>query len=191
MKIVKRIWLFTLVYSLMMSLGLSCFCADVVVREVYLFYDYSNDETSSLAFRENLNVSNDLKSASYAKISGIKDAEVLKGIDCSTYAENTDSYSMYDYLYLTAAYASLSVTLNSGETFFVEEVVVSNGESYALAEISSLELCELDKNDSVKDFESNHIVYNRLSKYPIEFDHDRVVIEKIIFEPLPKTSGRR
>lgn len=190
MKIAKRIWAFLAVCAVLLSFSLYCLGAEIVRIESHRAFDYLHIESRSVNFRKSFGDMYDLKGDSYAMISNTSDTEAFEGIECSTCAVNEFTDSIYDHLYLTAAYVSLSIALESGETLFAEKAVRCEGDSCVLAEVSATDMNGFDQNDVIKDFESHHMIYNRMPKYSIEFDHGKVWIETIIFEAPEETSAR-
>lgn len=191
MRIIKHLFTPLLFLTMLCSFCLQCFGAEITYVEIYLYFDYIKQDQKTRRFRDFQNGSRDTYVDSYAVISATSDQASERDLTAATCAANEDFGSEYDYLYMTAAYVSMSLELESGETLFLETAERGTAEAYVTAEISSYSIEGFDQNDKIKDFETRHMTYNRMQKYQVEYDHGQVWKEIIIFEPSEKTAIER
>lgn len=187
MRIIKHLLTPLMFLTMLCSFCLQCFGA-VTYSELYPWFDYLKEDKKIQNFRAFLTESilRDEFLNSYAVISATSDQASERDLTAATYAVNEHFGSEYDHLYMTAAYVSMSLELESGETLFFETAARSTAKDYVTAEISSYSLEGFDQNDKIKDFETRHMTYNRIHKYQIEYDHGQVWRETIVFSPPPR-----
>lgn len=191
MKIIKQILSFLLFLAMLFSFCFQCFGANITYVEVYPYFDYLKQEKKARSFRDLQSGARDVYVDSYAVISATSDQASERDLTAATCAANEYFGSEYDHLYITAAYVSMSLELESGETLFFEIAKRGTAEAYITAEISSYSIEGFDQNDKIKDFETRHMTYNRMQQNQIENDLGQIWKEIIIFGPPEKTAIER
>ncbi len=183
MKTIKRICIYLFLITALLSFSLYSSSAEIHKDKYYyrLVYD-----KFSANFHD-LNGTVD----SYASASATDYQAANTDLKCSTTAVNEHYGSVNDHMYMTVAYVSLYLKLESGEELFYESASRCGADFSVTEEINASCMAEYKQSDVIKHFESNHKRYHYFPKYSIWFAHGDVLIETIVVEKFEKKPTER
>ncbi len=175
MKAYKRISAFLL--SLVVLLSFCFQSSSAKVNKKNASYELLNAKKITRSFKYA-----DFTENSYASASATTYQAAESDLKCASCAVNEHYGSIFDNLYVTAAYVSLTVELESGKSYFSDRVVSFASSTSVTAELEASTLGDYKSDDVIENFKSVHQVYHYLPKYRIEFHNKDLAVQTIIIE---------